>query len=78
MARADPKFMLRLPAEMKAWVQVQAKRNGASLNSEIVRSIRERMDRMTGAFEAPNKKSDDGQSLAAPVVALEINPDGDR
>lgn len=36
---------LRLPADVKAFVQEQAKRNASSQNSEIVRSIRERMAR---------------------------------
>lgn len=40
-----PKLMLRLPPDTKAWVEAQAALNATSQNSEIVRSIRERMDR---------------------------------
>jgi len=40
-----PKLMLRLPPDAKAWVGEQAKRHATSQNSEIVRAIRERMDR---------------------------------
>jgi hypothetical protein len=37
-------FMVRMPADIKAWIESQAVRNGSSQNSEIVRSIRARMD----------------------------------
>lgn len=40
-----PKLMLRLPPDFKAFIEHEAARNGSSQNSEIVRSIRERMDR---------------------------------
>lgn len=71
MASGDPKMMIRIPAEMKGWVEDQAKRNGASLNSEVLRCIRERMDRMTGPSGAENEKSDDGQTLPGSVAAPE-------
>lgn len=47
MARTDPQLRLRLPADLKAWLAEEAARNGASQNSEIVRAIRERMERLT-------------------------------
>jgi type II secretory pathway component PulC len=37
--------MLRLPPDVKAWLDSHARHNASSLNSEIVRSIRERMAR---------------------------------
>lgn len=37
---------LRIPADLKAWIEDQAERNGSSQNSEIIRAIRERMDRV--------------------------------
>jgi predicted HicB family RNase H-like nuclease len=43
--REWPQLMVRLPSEVKAWVASQAARNGASMNSEIIRTLRERMDR---------------------------------
>jgi len=108
-----PRFMLRLPPDLKRWVDAEAERNGASINSEIIRSVRERMDRASAAVSripedfsgfpesqtaictgtravgekpadageipatdggsaitmAGNEKSDDGQTLAGPVVA---------
>ena len=36
---------VRLPADVKAWLIEQAKRNGSSQNSEVIRAVRERMDR---------------------------------
>lgn len=39
-------FPVRLPPEVKAWLSDQASRNGSSQNSEVVRAIRERMDRI--------------------------------
>jgi len=41
------KMQLRLPADLKLWLAKQAKRNGSSQNSEIVRALRERAERMT-------------------------------
>lgn len=41
-----PPFGLRLPPDLKEWVEKQARINGSSQNSEVVRSIRERMERV--------------------------------
>lgn len=41
------KLMLRLPEDAKAFIAAQAERNGSSQNSEIIRCIRDRMDRET-------------------------------
>ena len=43
--RNDPQIKLRLPVELKDWIDWQAEKNRSSKSSEIVRSIRERMDR---------------------------------
>ncbi len=37
---------LRLPEQLKTWIREQATLNGSSQNSEVIRAIRERMDRM--------------------------------
>lgn len=37
-------MQLRLPPKLKAWIEQEAARNGASQNSEIIRAIRTRMD----------------------------------
>ncbi len=38
-------LQLRLPPDLKTWLKAEAEKNGASQNSEIVRAIRELMDR---------------------------------
>lgn len=38
-------FPLRMPEDLRAWVAERARHYGTSLNSEIVRLLRERMDR---------------------------------
>lgn len=40
---------LRLPSDLKAWIAAQAEQNASSQNSEIVRAIRERMERQEAA-----------------------------
>lgn len=46
MSQTDwPKFIVRMPKDLKRFVAQQARRNASSQNSEIVRAIRERMDR---------------------------------
>jgi hypothetical protein len=39
-----PFVTTRLPPDVKAWLEREAARNGASQNSEIIRSLRIRMD----------------------------------
>lgn len=38
---------INLPKDLSDFVMAQAHKNGASQNSEIVRALRERMDRLT-------------------------------
>jgi hypothetical protein len=38
------RVLVRLPRDVKAWIEREAERNGASQNSEIIRAIRVRMD----------------------------------
>lgn len=40
-------ILLRVPRDLKSWVEAQAEINGSSQNSEIIRAIRERMNRTT-------------------------------
>ncbi|WP_439618342.1 Arc family DNA-binding protein [Shinella sp.] len=45
---------LRIPLDVKAFVDQEAERNGSSQNSEIIRAVRERMDRVKrGEMPAP-------------------------
>jgi|HubBroStandDraft_4_1064222.scaffolds.fasta_scaffold861065_2 predicted transcriptional regulator len=43
--REHAAICIRVPIEMKRWLEQRAERSFASQNAEIVRSIRERMDR---------------------------------
>ncbi len=47
-----PKFMLRLPPDLKAWIAEQAEKHGNSQNSEIIRAVRERFERMQAVKSA--------------------------
>ena len=51
-ARQLPQQIIRLPHDVKAFVDDQAERYGSSQNSEIVRALRERMERL-GIKEMP-------------------------
>ena len=51
---------LRLPPDILAWVKAEAERNGASQNSEIVRAVRERMERV----KAPILRNDPAEFVA--------------
>lgn len=47
--QADPQLKIRLPPDVKAFVAMEAERNACSQTSEIVRAIRERMERTKAA-----------------------------
>ena len=53
MARNDPQIALRLPADLKEWVAEQARHNGSSQTSEIIRALRERQERLAGQQKDP-------------------------
>lgn len=46
-------LQLRIPADLKTWLQAEADRNGASQNSEIIRALRERMERTATGHDQP-------------------------
>lgn len=46
MRRKVPQFLVRLPEDAKEFIARQAARNGCSQNSEIIRCVRDRMERM--------------------------------
>lgn len=47
MLQTDPQYKLRMPPDVKAWLEAEARENSSSVNSEIIRSIRQRMKRET-------------------------------
>ncbi len=78
MSQSDwPKFMTRIPKDAKRWITAEARKNGSSQNSEIVRSIRERMDRMKAAAGEVSKAIDPAAvTQTTPVDAGVINTQG--
>lgn len=40
-------LQIRLPRDLKEWIADQAEKNASSQNSEIIRAVRDRMERMT-------------------------------
>ena len=44
--RTSPKFLVRYSEEDRKWLSSQAKLNRSSQNSEIIRAIRERRERV--------------------------------
>ncbi|RWG02544.1 Arc family DNA-binding protein [Mesorhizobium sp.] len=47
-------FKIRLPSDAKAFIKAEAERNASSQTSEIVRCIRDRMDRETKTTTSAN------------------------
>lgn len=47
MAATVTKLVVRLPGDIKSFIANEASRNANSQNSEIIRCIREKMDRTT-------------------------------
>lgn len=43
--RTDPQLKIRVPADVKAFLAAEAEKNASSQTSEIVRAVRERMER---------------------------------
>lgn len=44
-----PKVLLRLPVETKRFLELETQKNASSLNGEIVRCIRHRMEELGGS-----------------------------
>jgi hypothetical protein len=53
-AEVGGRLLLRLPKEIKSWIEQEAAYNGSSQNSEIIRCVRSRMDsqRPVSRFES--------------------------
>lgn len=48
---------MRFPADIKDWLQAQAELHGSSQNSEAIRAIRERMERVAGRSDSNERSS---------------------
>ncbi|MFD0981617.1 Arc family DNA-binding protein [Tropicimonas aquimaris] len=44
-------YALRLPPDLKDWLRAQADKNASSQNSEIIRAVRERMEKVEEATQ---------------------------
>lgn len=42
-----PRVLIRMPISVKAWLTSQTALNATSITAEVVRAIRERMERLT-------------------------------
>ena len=51
MARTDPQFNVRMPADLKEKIEEAAKENGRSMNAEIVYRLQQSLDE--GRAEKP-------------------------
>lgn len=68
MARSDPQVPVRLPPDVKAFIEAEAQENASSKNSEIVRAIRERMKaKGVSEFIHTHRGSDMSQNENGPV-----------
>jgi Arc/MetJ-type ribon-helix-helix transcriptional regulator len=45
-------MQVRLPSELKAWLEDEAQKNGASQNSEVIRALRAAMARSVETNQA--------------------------
>ncbi len=48
----DSLMTIRLPADVKTWLEAQSRYTRASQNAEIIRAVRERMERVVPPNEA--------------------------
>lgn len=53
MSRTDPGLRVRIPPEMKSWLEEQATKNLRSMSAEVVLSVRQRMERERQTKTAP-------------------------
>lgn len=56
MARTDPVFNLRMPLEMKEEISERSKRNGRSLNAEILQILEDAIEAERTGFPAGDAK----------------------
>lgn len=63
MVQYGHQLKVRLPSDVKAFVEAEARWNASSLSSEIVRCIRERMTRKSAAEGATSPRHEPAESL---------------
>lgn len=71
MARDDPQFRIRLPAELKARVEKAAETNHRSLNAEIVAALEEAFPSRIPLLERKNLTAEEiRQDLKAAIKRI--------
>jgi len=53
-SRAGKELLVRVPLDVREWLQREAERNISSMGSEVVRAVRERMDALKAKSLLPN------------------------
>ena len=51
MKQDTKQLPIRFPSDVKTWLAGQATLNGSSQNSEVIRAVRERMDRISASSQ---------------------------
>ena len=67
-AKDHIKMMVRVPRDVKDWLTKEAARNCASQNSEIIRSVIQRMDREREAQDAKDRAAAAVKYRTAPAA----------
>ncbi len=70
-------FPARLPADVKDWLQQQASLHGSSMNSEVIRALRERMNRVSDERRWRFPHSTAGAELAKRMAQVLFDADMD-
>jgi hypothetical protein len=53
-------LMVRMPVDVRRWLERQAERSAGSMGSEVVRAIRDAMDRQERAQRAESREAANG------------------
>jgi hypothetical protein len=62
IAAGSKRVLVTIPNEVKDWLQARAIYNGGTQSAEIVRSVRERMERETSSRTSTAKPCGDGMT----------------
>jgi len=70
--------MVRMPHDLKLWIERQSRRNGSSQNSEVIRAIRERMERVEAARTAGEAHETTIRTSLPPEVTARLLEEAER
>jgi hypothetical protein len=72
MARDDPHFRLRIPAELKARIEHAATTNGRSVNAEIVAALEQKYPDPMWMVDLAHLQADIGHQISAGNVSPQL------